>query len=462
MTLVETGDNGNPSSYSAAGAAGTEHLKHNPRKDMIQAIRDNDAIRCLVKTAEIHGHFCPGIALGVMASLCGLRQPEVAFAPSDGMEDLMAVVEINACFADGVQAVSGCTLGNNSLVYRDLGRTAVTFVRRGEKKGVRVRVRPDFRSRIEQAVPGFYPLMEKVVINRDGSAEENAAFMEKGWEAALFLVQLPFEEILITETVRPVLPDYAPVTRSVVCPGCGETVMATKVVAEGEGRSLCFMCAGSPYREVEGQGIVVRESRKRPSPDVCGHRSGHGQSNRGRGPSSFRMHDSDFVFSELGLKEGESLLDMGCGAGDYTIQASGIVGNSGTVYALDKWEEMIKGVVEEAGFQGIRNIKAITSDITGPLPIRDDCADVCLIATVLHILDPEQDKKPLFSEIRRVLKPGGRVAIIECKKEVRPFGPPVHMCLSPEEVEKMVTRHGFERIGFTDLGYNYMIQYRSE
>ncbi|HNT72523.1 MAG TPA: FmdE family protein, partial [Methanothrix sp.] len=67
----------------------------------------------------------------------------------------------NACFADGVQAVSGCTLGNNALVYRDLGRLAVTFAIRGRDTGVRVRVLPDFRDKVAEAAPEFYPLLER-------------------------------------------------------------------------------------------------------------------------------------------------------------------------------------------------------------------------------------------------------------------------------------------------------------
>jgi formylmethanofuran dehydrogenase subunit E len=233
-----------------------ERLKRNPRSDFIQAICSGDRARCLVKTAEIHGHFCPGSALGVMASLSGLEQLGLESISSDGLENLMAVVEINACFADGVQAVSGCTLGNNALVYRDLGRHAVTFAIRGRDMGVRVKVRPDFRETIDRAAPEFYPLMEKVIKNREGSAEEEEIFKEKGREAAFAIIQLPFDELLITETVRPILPDYAPITESVICPGCGEMIMSTKMVAEGEGRGTCLVCAGRLYRQVEGRGIV--------------------------------------------------------------------------------------------------------------------------------------------------------------------------------------------------------------
>ena len=119
-----------------------QKLKENPRAQFIEAIKNNDAATCLIKTAEIHGHFCPGSALGVMASLYGLGLLREDAIHSDGiMENLLAIVEVNASFADGVQAVSGCTLGNNSLIYRDLGKHAVTFAVRGKEHGIRVRLK---------------------------------------------------------------------------------------------------------------------------------------------------------------------------------------------------------------------------------------------------------------------------------------------------------------------------------
>lgn len=229
-----------------------------PRVQIREALVNRDLEWLLKKTGEIHGHFCPGSALGVMASVCGLTHPEMGLAPSDGMEGLMAVVETNSCLADGVQVVSGCTIGNNCLVYRDLGRMAVTFARRGRGTGIRVRVRPEFRAHVEREVPEFFPLMEKVVKNRAGNEKEAAAFKARGAEAGFALIRVPLAEVLIAETVFPDLPDYAPITGSVVCPGCGETVMATKVVNTGRGEGLCFMCARREYRQVEGQGIVVR------------------------------------------------------------------------------------------------------------------------------------------------------------------------------------------------------------
>ena len=240
--------------------AEVNELRQNPRKNFIRAVREKDTVGCLVKAAEIHSHFCPGIALGVMASVYGLWRLGVESMYFDGVtENLMAIVEANACFADGVQAVSGCTLGNNALVYRDLGRLAVTFTRRGKETGIRVRVGPDFVSLVNHAAPGFYPLMEKVIKNREGGPEDIAAYKEQAAMAAFALVREPFEKLLMAEPVKPELPREAPIKPSVVCPRCGETIMGTKVIQEGPDKGLCFTCGRHSYFEVEGRGVVKIE-----------------------------------------------------------------------------------------------------------------------------------------------------------------------------------------------------------
>ena len=80
--------------------------------------------------------------------------------------------------------------------------------------------------------------------------------------------------------------------------------------------------------------------------------------NRSRhGPSSFDMQDPNLVFDELKLIKGQSFLDMGCGSGDYSLHASKIIGDSGKVYALDKWEELIENLTQRAISNSLKNIK---------------------------------------------------------------------------------------------------------
>ena len=237
-----------------------DRLKQNPRADFIEAIEKRDLARCLVKTAEIHGHYCPGSALGVMASvygldlLYGIHRLDEALTSSDGLENLMAIVEINACFADGVQAVSGCTLGNNALIYRDLGKHALTLAIRGDDMGVRVCARPDFRETIDRLVPEFYPLVEKVIKNQIHTEEEDKHFKDTARKAAFTVIKQDFETFFSAEKVVADLPAYAPIVDSIICRNCGEQLMSTKAATDG----TCRLCAGEEYFQVEGRGITPK------------------------------------------------------------------------------------------------------------------------------------------------------------------------------------------------------------
>ncbi len=192
---------------------------------------------------------------------------------------------------------------------------------------------------------------------------------------------------------------------------------------------------------------------------TCKNQCG-GQNRHKKGKSSFWMQDPQLVFRELNLKEGDCVLDLGCGPGDYSVRASELIGNSGMVHSLDKNQDAIADLKEKIVSDGLKNIRAEVCDISGPLPVKDSSVDICFISTVLHSLNLTDIEKTLFCEIERVLKPSGRVAIIECKKEAQPFGPPIDMRISPEELEGTITQYGFERISQSDLGYNYLIQFK--
>jgi len=192
-----------------------------------------------------------------------------------------------------------------------------------------------------------------------------------------------------------------------------------------------------------------------------GHDHG-GVERQKQGISSFNMQDSKLVFKALGLCEGDVFLDLGCGAGDYAIVAAKTVGDSGMVYALDKWEEVAKALSDKAATQGLRNITALQSDVVSKLPLKDKIIDVCLIAQVLHGISSPEKMSTMIMEISRVLKPCGRLAILEMKKEDFGFGPPMHMRLLPEDIETMVERYGFKKISVVNFEYSYLIQFKNK
>ncbi|HOP40211.1 MAG TPA: methyltransferase domain-containing protein [Geobacteraceae bacterium] len=189
------------------------------------------------------------------------------------------------------------------------------------------------------------------------------------------------------------------------------------------------------------------------------HHEQHGPGEQGRRPSSFRLHDPQRVFDTLKFESGDIFLDLGCGPGDYSMAVAGIVGNSGLVYAVDKSSMMVACLTEKAAAEGLENIKAMVSDITEKIPVEDNSIDICLLATVFHVPEVAQGARRLFEEIRRVLKPFGILALIECKKESGSFGPPLHMRWSPKEIEAVLAGEQLQKIRLTDLGNTYLLEF---
>jgi len=180
----------------------------------------------------------------------------------------------------------------------------------------------------------------------------------------------------------------------------------------------------------------------------------------GAGRSSFSLIDPDKVFGELRLKRGAAFLDMASGPGHYAMAALDVLGQSGVVYAVDLWEEGIATLQEHAEDRGLRNLRATVADISKRIPVESHSIDVCLMATVLHELNLSATPHETLEEAARVLIPHGILAIIEFKKIPRPPGPPIHIRLGPEDVEKLVIPHGFEKKSLTDVGpYNYLITF---
>src|SRR5512136_897510 len=101
----------------------------------------------------------------------------------------------------------------------------------------------------------------------------------------------------------------------------------------------------------------------------------------GVGKSSFDLVDTTKLFDELQLTPGSAFADLGCGRGEYAIQAALRVGEQGTVYAVDLWEEGLVVLGTEAEFLGLFQLQVIAADICAKLPIEDQSVDVCFVAT---------------------------------------------------------------------------------
>jgi len=108
-----------------------------------------------------------------------------------------------------------------------------------------------------------------------------------------------------------------------------------------------------------------------------------------------------------GIKPGDHLLDLGSGAGNDVFVARSIVGETGAITGLDFTDEMIAKARSNNEKMGFRNVEFVKGDIE-QIPLPDNSYDVVISNCVLNLVP---DKKKAFSEIKRVLKPGGHFCV---------------------------------------------------
>ncbi|MDX2447475.1 MAG: methyltransferase domain-containing protein [Desulfobacterales bacterium] len=170
------------------------------------------------------------------------------------------------------------------------------------------------------------------------------------------------------------------------------------------------------------------------------------------GKSSFSLIKSSQLFSEIGLVENITMLDLACGVGTYAMAASSHVGSSGKIIAVDLWKDGIDTLKAEIQTRKIDNIFPHVADVSQHIPMADHSVDICLMATVLHDLVQDNTDQGTLKEVQRTLKPNGRLAVIEFKKKDGPPGPPRIIRLSSKTLETFLRPFKFLPDKTVDMG----------
>lgn len=189
----------------------------------------SDAVR-------FHGHTCPGLALGYRAALIALE--ELRSDPSHD-EELVAIVENDACGIDALQVVTGCTAGKGNLLFRDYGKHVYTLINRRNGKAIRVATRPSFST--ASIDPAFGDIRTKVM-SGNATAEEAQQFEKHRDAVCHAILTIPYHDIFSVRRVDAKVPAPAKIYPSVPCDCCGEMVSDHRVIAVS-GKRLCIPCS---------------------------------------------------------------------------------------------------------------------------------------------------------------------------------------------------------------------------
>ncbi len=191
--------------------------------------RDEQLQECI----KFHGHFCPGLAVGFRAAQELMRRLNVTKA---GDEELFAIVETDACGADAIQVMTGCTFGKGNLFFNDYGRHAFTLGSRQRNMAFRASLKGDSHMFSDD----FVGPLEKA-LSGTATPEERGAFLKIREIRGQEILDITIENLFNINSVAIEFPPRARVVRSEVCPGCNEPVRIDYLESSG-GAGVCPSC----------------------------------------------------------------------------------------------------------------------------------------------------------------------------------------------------------------------------
>jgi len=148
----------------------------------------------------------------------------------------------------------------------------------------------------------------------------------------------------------------------------------------------------------------------------------------------------DRLLEYLLLKEGETVADIGAGTGYFSLQFARKVGKSGTVYALDVDESMVKLIEKRAQKEGIANVRAKLAPYDSP-GIAKGVADLVFICDTYLFFE---NRVAYMQHVRETLKRGGRLAIVSFNGNAEiPGAPPRHKMIPKEKAISEIQSAGF-------------------
>ncbi len=145
------------------------------------------------------------------------------------------------------------------------------------------------------------------------------------------------------------------------------------------------------------------------------------------------------VIKALAIKPGEVIADIGSGSGYFTLPLARAVGGKGRVYAVDINPDMIRHLNRRIRDLAITNVVTVLCAPDDPL-LGDGSVDRFFICDTWHHI-PGHSK--YLALLKRMLKPGGEVIMVDFKKARTPVGPPMEMRIARDDLVQEMETNGF-------------------
>jgi ubiquinone/menaquinone biosynthesis C-methylase UbiE len=165
----------------------------------------------------------------------------------------------------------------------------------------------------------------------------------------------------------------------------------------------------------------------------------------------------DEIVAALKLNKGEVIADIGAGSGYFTFRLANQVGGAGRVYAVDVSPDMIVHLNRRIRELNQKNVVTILCLPDDPL-LGDASISRFFICDTWHHIENHDHYLAL---LKKMLKSGGQVVMIDYKKTRTPVGPPLEMRIGRDELVKEMERNGFRlEAEHTFLPYQYFLLFR--
>jgi len=162
------------------------------------------------------------------------------------------------------------------------------------------------------------------------------------------------------------------------------------------------------------------------------------------------------IFKRLGISKGAIVADLGCGGvGHFIIPAANLVGDQTTAYAVDILKTVLRSVITKARLEGVNNVKPVWSNLemVGATKIPEASLDFAFLKNVLF---QSKNHEPMVTEAIRLLKPKGKLLVIDWGDAMTSFGPPPADRVKPGTVKTLAQKLKLKLLDEFEAGsYHY-------